>query len=222
MRKIIGSVFLSLDGVMQAPGGPEEDPTARFDHGGWVAPYFDGSLDGPMDALLGGDYELLLGRRTWEIFATYWPHNGEIPVGETFNRVAKHVVTSRPLRYEWANSHVVSGDPAQGIAALKASAGPDLLIQGSGRLYDALLPAGLVDRLALITYPVVLGAGKRLFSGDPAEASAWKMVEHHRGNNGVTFSVFEPDGPVRTGSFEFKPPSVETLDLRERMRAGDW
>ena len=144
MRKIIGSLFQSLDGVIQAPGGPEEDQTG-FAHGGWVFPYFDDSLGEPMGRVLGGSYELLLGRRTYEIFAAYWPHNGDQPIGETFNAVRKHVVTSSDRPLTWNNSQRLVGDPAEAVARLKASDGPDLLIQGSSMLYQALLPAGLVD-----------------------------------------------------------------------------
>src|SRR5829696_2137062 len=140
MRKIIGSLFQSLDGVIQAPGGPEEDQ-AGFVHGGWVFPYFDESLDEPMGRLLGGSYELLLGRRTYEIFAAYWPHNGDQPIGETFNAVGKHVVTSADRPLTWNNSQRLVGDPAEAVARLKASDGPDLLIRGSSMLYRALLPA---------------------------------------------------------------------------------
>ena len=139
MRKIIGSLFQSLDGVIQAPGGPEEDQTG-FAHGGWVFPYFDDSLDEPMGRLLGGSYELLLGRRTYEIFAAYWPHNGDQPIGETFNAVRKHVVTSSDRPLTWNNSQRLVGDPAEAVARLKASDGPDLLIQGSSMLYQARFP----------------------------------------------------------------------------------
>jgi hypothetical protein len=117
MRKIIGSLFQSLDGVIQAPGGPEEDQTG-FAHGGWVFPYFDDSLDEPMGRLLGGSYELLLGRRTYEIFAAYWPHNGDQPIGQTFNAVRKHVVTSSDRPLTWNNSQRLVGDPADAVARL--------------------------------------------------------------------------------------------------------
>ena len=120
MRKITGSLFQSLDGVIQAPGGPEEDQTG-FAHGGWVFPYFDDALDEPMGRLLGGSYELLLGRRTYEIFAAYWPHHGDQPIGETFNAVRKHVVTSSDRPLTWNNSQRLAGDPAEAVARLKAS-----------------------------------------------------------------------------------------------------
>ena len=221
MRKITGSLFQSLDGVIQAPGGPEEDQNG-FAHGGWVFPYFDDSLDEPMGRLLGGSYELLLGRRTYEIFAAYWPHNGDQPIGETFNVVRKHVVTSSDRPLTWNNSQRLVGDPAESVARLKASDGPDLLIQGSSMLYQALLPAHLVDQLALITFPVMLGRGKRWYSGDPATARSWTLVEQGHSPKGVQFALFARDGEVRTGSFATKPPSEDELALRQRQAEGRW
>jgi dihydrofolate reductase len=221
MRKIIGSLFQSLDGVIQAPGGPEEDQSG-FAHGGWVFSYFDESLHEPMGRLLGGSYELLLGRRTYEIFAAYWPHNGDQPIGETFNAIRKHVVTSSDRPLTWNNSQRLVGHPAEAVASLKASNGPDLLIQGSSMLYEALLPAGLVDQLTLITFPVMLGRGKRWYSGDPATARSWTLVEQAHSPKGVHFASFARDGEVRTGSFATKPPSEDELALRRRQAEGRW
>jgi dihydrofolate reductase len=221
VRRVVGSLFQSLDGVIQAPGGPEEDTTG-FTHGGWVYPYFDDSLDEPMGRLLGGEYELLLGRRTYEIFAAYWPHNGDQPIGETFNTIRKHVVTSSDRQLTWNNSHRLSGDPAAAVARLKAGDGPDLLIQGSSQLYDALLPAGLVDTLTLITYPVMLGRGKRWHSGNAATARSWTLVEQAHSPRGVHFATYARDGEVRTGTFATKPPSEEELALRRRQAEGGW
>ncbi len=222
MRKLTGALFQSLDGVIQAPGGPEEDPTAVFEHGGWVAPFFDDSLEEPMGRLFSGDFELLLGRRTYEIFAAYWPHNGDQPIGATFNAIRKHVVTSSAEPLAWANSESLSGDPAASVARLKQSEGPDLLIQGSSMLYDALLPARLVDRLVLMTFPVILGRGKRWLADDPAAARSWHLAEQYVSATGVTYCAYDLDGEVETGSFETKPPSAETLAMRQRMREGTW
>ena len=221
MRRITGSVFQSLDGVIQAPGGPEEDQTG-FQHGGWTAPYFDDALDEPMGRLLGGDYELLLGRRTYEIFAAYWPHNGDQPIGATFNAVRKHVVTSSDRALGWNNSQRLDGDPVAAISHLKDSDGPDLLIQGSSMLYPLLLPAGLIDRLVLITFPVMLGRGKRWYADDPSAARAWTPVEQAHAPNGVHFAAFARAGAVQTGSFATKPPSADERALRQRQAAGDW
>ncbi len=221
MRRITGSLFQSLDGIVQAPGGPEEDQTG-FELGGWSFPYFDDSLDGPMGRLLGGDYELLLGRRTYEIFAAYWPHNGDQPIGVTFNAVRKHVVTSSDRPLGWHNSERLAGEPVAAIARLKESPGPDLLIQGSSTLYPLLLPAGLIDRLVLITFPVTLGRGKRWYTDDPAAARAWSPIEQVVSAMGVTFACFERDGAIRTGSFATKPPSEDERALRQRQAEGRW
>jgi dihydrofolate reductase len=222
MRKIHGAVFLSLDGVMQAPGGPEEDPTGGFPYGGWTAPHWDESMSGPMGKLFESDFDLLLGRRTYEIFAGYWPHNRDQPIGEKFQKIGKYVVTSSDEPLEWDGSEALKGDPAQSVASLKQGEGPDLLIQGSSELYDALLPAKLVDRLTLITFPVILGSGKRLFSGDGAEAGGWKLAGHHVSSSGVIMASYEAAGDVPTGTFSTKEPSEEELDRRARAEAGTW
>jgi dihydrofolate reductase len=221
MREITGSLFQSLDGVIQAPGGPEEDQTG-FRHGGWTFPYFDESLDGPMSRLLGSEYELLLGRRTYEIFAAYWPHNGDQPIGATFNAVRKHVVTSSDRALDWNNSQRLVGDPVASVTRLKDSDGPDLLIQGSSLLYPALLPAGLIDRIVLITFPVMLGRGKRWYADDPETARSWTLIEQAHAPNGVHFASFARGGAVRTGSFATKPPSAEERALRQRQAEGRW
>lgn len=222
MRKIHGALFQSLDGVIQAPGGPEEDPTGGFVHGGWTFTYWDETLAEPMGELFAGEFELLLGRRTYEIFAGYWPHNGDQPIGETFNAIRKHVVTSLPLSPGWNGSRALDGDPVDAVRSLKASEGPDLLIQGSSELYPALLPARLVDRLTLITFPVLLGRGKRWLPDDEGSAGAWTLVEHHVSGTGVTFASYEPQGAISTGSFATRPPSEEERDRRRRMAEGRW
>jgi dihydrofolate reductase len=221
MRKLTGAVFQSLDGVMQAPGGPEEDPT-NFEHGGWVAPFWDDSLNEPFVSLFAQPYELLLVRRTYEIFAAYWPHNGDQPIGEQFNATAKHVVTSRDEPLTWNNSHRLQGDPAEAIAALKQREGPDLLVQGSSQLYDALLPAGLLDRFVLLTYPVILGHGKRWTVDDPRAAQGWQLTQQAVSSTGVLFASYERAGEVKTGTFASKPPSEDEIALRQRMKEGRW
>lgn len=221
MRRITGSLFQSLDGVIQAPGGPEEDQTG-FTQGGWTFPYFDASLAAPMGKLLGGDYELLLGRRTYEIFAAYWPHNADQPIGATFNAIRKHVVTASDGVLAWNNSRRLAGDPVAAITRLKESDGPDLLIQGSSMLYRALLPAGLVDRMVLITFPVMLGRGKRWYADDPSAARTWTLVEQTHSPKGVHVAVLARGGAVRTGSFATNPPSADERALRQRQAAGRW
>ena len=220
MRKLTGAVFVSLDGVMQAPGGPEEAPTGGFRFGGWVAPFWDADM-GPFEQVIMGDYDLLLGKRTYDIFAAYWPHNQDNPIGEKFQRIEKYVLTHSEDPVDWANSRKLSGDTAAAVRELKQSAGRDLLIQGSSTLYPPLLSAGLIDRLMLMTFPVILGQGKRVF--DPSEkAGALKLIDHSVTKTGVVLTTYEPAGEVPTGSFETKAPSAATVELREKMKAGEW
>src|SRR5438270_10174737 len=218
MRKLAAAVFISLDGVMQAPGGPEEDPTSDFRLGGWVQPFWGES---PFDDVIMGEYDLLLGKRTYDIFAAYWPDNQDNPIGEKFQRINKYVLTHSDEPLEWENSSKLSGDTAKAVAELKRSDGRDLLIQGSSTLYVPLLAAGLIDRLVLMTFPVLLGQGKRIF--DVSEKpGALKLVDHFVSTTGVVMASYEPAGEVPTGTFETKPPSEATLELREKIKAGAW
>jgi dihydrofolate reductase len=220
MRKLTGAVFQSLDGVMQAPGGPEEDPTGGFRFGGWVQPFWDENM-GPFEDLIMGEYDLLLGKRTYDIFAAYWPYNRDNPIGEKFQRINKYVLTHSPEPLEWENSQKLSGDTAETVSELKRTEGRDLLIQGSSTLYVPLLSAGLIDRLVLMTFPVLLGRGKRIFDGTEAPGTL-KLSDHFVSTTGVVLAIYEPAGEVRTGTFETKPPSEATLELREKIKAGNW
>ena len=220
MRKLTGAVFQSLDGVMQAPGGPEEDPTSDFRFGGWAFPFFDDSLD-DFETIIDSEYDLLLGKRTYDIFAGYWPFNQDIPIGERFQRIDKYVLTHSDAPLAWEHSHKLSGDTAAAVAELKRSDGRDLLIQGSSTLYVPLLAAGLIDRLVLMTFPVLLGEGKSIFDGSQAPG-ALKLVNHAVSNKGVVFLTYEPGGDVPTGSFATEQPSEEELDRRQKMKAGAW
>ena len=157
MRKLTGAVFMSLDGVMQAPGGPEEDPTSDFRFGGWAFHFWDDSLEEPFGKVIEAEYDLLLGKRTYDIFAGYWPYNRDYPVGERFQRINKYVLTHSNEPLGWDNSQKLSGDTANAVGELKKSEGRDLLIQGSSTLYVPLLAAGLIDRLILMIFPVLLG-----------------------------------------------------------------
>ena len=220
MRKLTGAVFVSLDGVMQAPGGPEEDPTSDFQFGGWVAPHWSENM-GPFEKLIDSEYDLLLGKRTYDIFAAYWPYNQDISIGATFQRINKYVLTHSDETLEWENSHRLSGDTAEAVAELKRSEGRDLLIQGSSTLYVPLLAAGLIDRLMLMTFPVLLGDGKRIFDGSE-KPGALKLVDSFVSDTGVVTTTYEPAGDVPTGSFETKSPSEAELERREKMEAGEW
>ena len=220
MRKLTGAVFVSLDGVMQAPGGPDEDRRSGFRFGGWVQPHWEEDM-GPFESLIMGEYDLLLGKRTYDIFSAYWPYNLDNPIGAKFQRINKYVLTHSDEPLTWENSKKLSGDTAGAVAELKQSAGRDLLIQGSSTLYPALLSARLIDRLVLMTFPIVLGQGKRLFDGSE-KASGLRLVEHFVSKSGVVLTVYEPAGEVPTGSFVSKEPSEEELERREKIREGSW
>lgn len=220
MRKLTGAVFVSLDGVMQAPGGPEEDPTGEFRHGGWVQPLFDEDM-GPFEDVIMGDYDLLLGKRTYDIFASYWPYNQDNPIGAKFQAIDKYVLTHSGEPLAWENSHRLTGETADAVASLKASEGRDLLIQGSSTLYPPLLSARLIDRLVLMIFPVVLGNGKSIFDG-PIKPGALKLAESFVSKTGVVIAAYEPAGDVKTGTFETKQPSNEELERREQMAEGRW
>jgi dihydrofolate reductase len=219
MRKLTGAVFVSLDGVMQAPGGPEEDPSNDFRFGGWVAPFWDEQM-GPFEKLIMAEYDLLLGKRTYDIFSAYWPYNQDNPIGAKFQRINKYVLTHSSEPLTWENSQKLSGDAPAAVADLKKTDGRDLLIQGSSTLYVPLLAAGLIDNLVLITFPVVLGQGKRIFNGTQ-RPGALKLVDSFVTPKGVVIATYEPDGDVPTGSFETKEPSEAELARRQKWARED-
>lgn len=204
MRKLVVALFISLDGVIQAPGGPGEDTSGGFGFGGWTVPYFDEAAGQVMQALFSQPFELLLGRRTYEIFAGYWPKVGadspDHPIADLFNNVPKQVATHRPSSLGWQNSYAIVGELADAIAVLKRQDGPSLLTQGSGDLVRQLLAAGLVDELQLMTFPVLLGNGKRLFDGT-ALASAFTLEASTVTPTGVLVARYVRSGEVVTGSF---------------------
>jgi dihydrofolate reductase len=221
MRKVTGAVFVSLDGVMQAPGHPEEDRTGDFRLGGWLAQFFDDEVGERIDRLFTPPFDLLLGRRTYDIFAAHWPYNASEPdgIGQRFDRASKYVVTGGCQRLDWRNSHRLENLDA--VADLKRGEGPDLIIQGSGTLYPQLLGAGLLDRLILMTFPVIVGSGKRLF-GDGTAPGAMRMVDHRVTPRGNIIATYEPDGPVEPGSFATKEPSAAELERRAKVEEGRW
>jgi dihydrofolate reductase len=221
MRKVVGAVFISLDGVMQAPGGPDEDRTGGFQLGGWLAGFWDEQVGKEVDKLFTPPFDLLLGRRTYEIFAAYWPYaTGDAKaMGALFDRAAKYVVTGGSQRLDWQNSHRLGSIDA--IAALKRSEGPDLIIQGSSTLYPQLLRAGLLDRLTLMTFPLTLGSGKRLF-GDGTPPGRMRMIDHRTTPAGSVIASYEQVGAVEPGSFGTEEPSAAELDRRERIEEGSW
>lgn len=240
MRKIRGSVFVSLDGVMQAPGGPSEDPQAGFEHGGWLPQFFDEDVGQAIDAFFGGDYALLLGRRTYDIFAAYWPYVGgeatgigeifdrtgkdegeaaAIEMGEAFTRADKYVLTRGSPDMSWSNTHRLGS--IDELRAVKNGEGPDLLIQGSSTLYPQLLAAGLLDRLTLMTFPAVLGGGKTLF-GDGTPAEAMQMVDHKITRSGAVIATYEPGGPIKHGWAGPQSTSDREQARQSAIAEGSW
>src|ERR1044072_6784598 len=184
MRKLATAAFVSLDGVMQAPGGPEEDPTGGFQQGGWTVNYWDDVIGDAMGGLVSQPYELLLGRKTYEICAARWPHIQNDPFAEALNRVKKYVATSSTAPLKWQNSVAIHDVPTE-VSRLKREDGPTLLTQGGSQLLQTLLQHDLVDRFQLLIQPLVLGKGKRLF-GNATIPTALKLLHAKISPNGVT------------------------------------
>jgi len=218
MRKVVAAAFVSLDGVMQAPGGPPEDPTGGFTHGGWTVKYWDEPMGQFMGETCSSPCDLLLGRKTYEIFAAHWPYvDGGDPIAETFNSVTKYVATSSKEPLAWVNSVALHGDVAAEIAQLKQGSGPNLLVQGSSVLLQTLLAHDLVDQFRLLTFPLVLGPGKRLF-GQGAKPGALTLAKTAVSTTGVIMSVYDRAGAISTGSFELEHPSEAEIARQERVK----
>jgi dihydrofolate reductase len=201
MRKLIVQTFVTLDGVMQAPGGPGEDDDGGFAHGGWSVNYWDDQMGQVMGEATSRPFAMVLGRRTFDIMAAFWPHASEEEGGKVFNEATKYVASrSRPNLEAWSNSVLIEGDAADGLAALKAEDGPELQVHGSANLIQTLLRHNLVDQYRLWVFPVVLGSGKRLF-GDGAMPSGLKLVQSTVSSTGVVMGTWEPAGELATGTF---------------------
>lgn len=202
MRKLMVLTFLTLDGVMQAPGGPEEDSSGGFKYGGWSAGYWDDVLGNVMTEQMNHPFDLLLGRKTYDIFAGFWPKTGpDDPAGQVINRARKYVVTHRPVSTDWKETIPITGDVAQKIKALKQEDGPELQVHGSANLIQTLLKNDLVDELWLKTYPVTLGSGKRLFA-DGTIPAGFAAVKSQLTPSGVVVTSYARAGAVKIGSFE--------------------
>jgi dihydrofolate reductase len=200
MRKLIVSTFLTLDGVMQAPGGPGEDDSDGFAHGGWSVRYWDDLMGEVMGAAMSVPFDLVLGRRTYDIFAAYWPHASDADGAKPLNDATKYVASRSRPTLEWRNSVLIEGDVAEGVAALKQQDGPELQVHGSGNLVQTLLRHDLVDQYRLWIFPLVLGSGKRLFS-EGTIPSGLRLVDSRVSTTGVFIGTYEPAGEVVTGSF---------------------
>jgi dihydrofolate reductase len=191
MRKIIAITQVTLDGVMQAPGGPEEDPSNGFTHGGWAMPFMDDDSGQAIGEIIAGEFDLLLGRRTYDIWTGYWPHHGDHPIGKAFNQATKYVATRGRNPLAWEKSQRIGDDVVAELRRLKASAGPTLHVWGSSNLLQTLMAADLIDEHRLWVFPLVLGQGKRLFEhGVPPRGLT--LVETRRTSNGVLINTYRP------------------------------
>jgi dihydrofolate reductase len=215
MRKLAVNTMMSLDGVMQAPGGPDEDPTGGFTHGGWAANYFDDEM--MRQVAQSAPYELLLGRGTYEIFAAHWPYD-EGPIADQLNSTRKHVASTTLKQVAWNNSTLITGDVAEYVAALTGQDGPEIQVHGSPGLIQTLLEHDLIDEYRMWIFPVVIGTGKRAF-GDGAIPMGLKLVDSKVSKTGVTINTYERAGAIDHGSFEFDEPTEAELERRKRLAA---
>jgi dihydrofolate reductase len=219
MRKVITGAFVSLDGVMQAPGGPEEDPTRGFKFGGWVVPYADEVFGQAVDKMFGQPFDLLLGRKTYEIFAAHWPYaegSDDDSIAKLFNSTTKYVATRSTMDLTWTGS-VALHDAAKDVTRLKREDGPALVTQGSSDLIQTLLANDLIDEIDTFTFPIVLGNGKKLFEKG-AKPAAFKLVDNRVTTTGVVIARYQRAGDVVTGDYAMDPPTPAEIARRERMK----
>jgi dihydrofolate reductase len=216
MRKILAATFVSLDGVMQAPGGPEEDPAGGFEFGGWTFHYWDDVMGAAMGETFAKPFALLLGRKTYDIFAAHWPYDSG-PIGDSFNAATKYVATHRPDSLTWQNTQSLGPDVVATLRQLKREDGPDLLIQGSSDLIQTLLTNDLIDEIRLLIFPLTLGKGKRLFGGGTMPA-AFKLTRSQASSTGVIMASYERGGEIRTGSFAQEKPSEAEMERRKNWK----
>jgi dihydrofolate reductase len=212
MRALIVNTFLTLDGVMQAPGGPEEDPSGGFEHGGWSFGYRDEQMHKAMGASMSSPFDLVLGRKTYEIFAAHWPHSDD-PGAEPLNRATKHVASATRNELEWENSELIQGEVPDGVRALKQQDGPELQVHGSANLIQTLLEHGLIDEFRLWIFPSVLGKGKRLFDGGTLPAGL-ELASSLVSSTEVIMATYQSGAEIKGGSFVPEQPSEAELARR--------
>jgi dihydrofolate reductase len=218
MRRLTINTFLTVDGVMQAPGGPQEDPTGGFTHGGWSFKYWDDKMGQIMGEFMGKPFDLLLGRKTYEIFAAHWPHAGDDPAAAPLNNATKYVASRTLKSVDWKNSQLIKGDVAQEVAKLKRQDGPEIQVHGSANLIQTLLKHDLIDEFSLWIFPLVLGIGKRLFDGGTIPASL-KLLDSKTSSTGVIITRFERGGEIGYGSFALEEPTEAEVGRREKLGA---
>ena len=216
MRKLRVNTFLTLDGVMQAPGGPEEDTSGGFKHGGWSVNYWDDRMGQMMGEFMGRPYDLVLGRKTYEIFAAHWPNVKDDPAANSLNNAKKYVASRTLDTVEWQNSTLIKGDVGDQVAALKDQAGPEIQVHGSGNLVQTLMKHDLIDEFQLFVFPILLGSGKRLFADGTAPAGL-KLVDSQTSSTGVVIAKYERAGEVQYGSFALEEPTGAELYRRQRL-----
>ncbi|MGE5847019.1 MAG: dihydrofolate reductase family protein [Ignavibacteria bacterium] len=216
MRKLVVNTFITLDGVMQAPGGPEEDTTGNFKYGGWSFHYWDEMMGKVMDEFMGKPFELLLGRKTYEIFAAHWPYVENDPVADKFNATKKYVVSRTLNKVNWSNSFLIKNNVVQEIGKLKEQNGPELQVHGSANLIKTLANENLVDEYNIWIFPVVVGKGKQLF-GEGTNAGNLKLVDVKSSSTGVIISTYKPDGELKVGSFALENETEEELERRRKL-----
>ena len=204
MRDLIVLSFVTLDGVVQAPGGPEEDPSDGFDHGGWMVGYWDDEIGAAMGESMAPPFDLVLGRKTYEIFAAHWPHTDD-PGAEELNSATKHVASTTLTELEWQSSKLIAGDVAEGIRALKQVDGPELQVHGSANLIQTLLEHRLIDEFRLKIAPLVLGTGKRLF-GDGTMPAGFEVTSSRVLSSGVIAATYRSGAKIKYGTFAADTP----------------
>ena len=215
MRKLVVSTFMTLDGVMQAPGGPGEDPTGGFAHEGWSVNYWDDAMGQRMGELMGKPFDLLLGRKTYEIFAAHWPHATD-PGAKVLNSATKHVASRTLAKVDWANSRLIEGDVPEQVAKLKAEDGPEIQVHGSSNLIETLQKHNLVDEYRVMIFPLALGTGKRLFA-DGTIPAGLRLVDSSASSTGVLMATYERAGEIEYGTFALDEPSEAELARRQAL-----
>ena len=199
MRELIVNTFLTLDGIMQAPGGPEEEPSGGFEHGGWSFGYWDDQMQRAMGESMSKPFDLVLGRKTYEIFAAHWPYSDD-PPAEPLNRATKHVASTTRNELEWENSKVIEGEVPEGVRALKEKDGPELQVHGSASLIQTLLEHALIDEFRVWIFPVVLGTGKRLFDSGTVPTGV-ELASSQVSSTGVIMATYRSGAEIKYGSF---------------------